>query len=141
MRVLLLRFVELLVELKDDDTGCDSAECALAVALIGISIILSGKHFLKRSASVLVVLALPDDWDPVSTFNERHFRIKELSENWRVGRETIRLLVKDEPGVVAIRHGRKRAHATYSVPESVAKRIYASLVIKPRVDQQKRLRS
>ena len=141
MRVLLSRFVELMIELNEDDTGCDSAECALVVALIGISIVLTGKHLLKRSVSVLVAFALPGDWDPVSTFNERHYRIKELSENWRVGRETIRLLVKDEPGVVALRQGRKGAHTTYVVPESVAKRIYASLVIKPRVDQQKRLRS
>jgi len=140
MRVLLLRFVELMIELTEDDTGCDSAECAMVVALIGISIILTGKQLLKRSASVLVVLALPGDWDPVSTFNERHYRVKELAENWRVGRETVRLLVKDEPGVVAIRQGSKRAHATYSVPESVAKRVYSRLVIQPRVDHQRRLR-
>src|SRR5712691_6815415 len=29
---------------------------------------------------------------------ERHYRIGELAETWQLGRETVRLLVKDEPG-------------------------------------------
>src|SRR5580765_6009525 len=48
---------------------------------------------------------------------ERHYRIGELSEMWQLGRETVRLLVKDERGVVKIRLGRKKAHTIYSVPE------------------------
>ena len=39
---------------------------------------------------------------------------------WKLGRETVRLLVKDERGVNKIRLGRKKAHTIYSVPESVA---------------------
>jgi hypothetical protein len=39
--------------------------------------------------------------------SERHYRIKELSELWGVGRETLRKLVQDEPGVVRIKLGKK----------------------------------
>jgi hypothetical protein len=60
-------------------------------------------------------------------FSEKHFRIGELAEIWGLGRETIRKLVKDEPGVILIRQGRKKAHTTYSVPESVARRIHTRL--------------
>ena len=51
---------------------------------------------------------------------ERHFRIGELAEMWKLGRETVRRLVKDERDVIKIRLGRKKSHTTYSVPESVA---------------------
>jgi hypothetical protein len=43
---------------------------------------------------------------------ERHYRIGELAEKWQLGRETVRLLVKDERGVIKIRLGRKKAHTT-----------------------------
>ena len=59
---------------------------------------------------------------------ERHYRIGELAEMWKLGRETVRLLVKDETGVIKIRLGRKRAHPISSVPESVAKRIHTRLL-------------
>jgi hypothetical protein len=59
---------------------------------------------------------------------EPHYRVGELSEIWRLGRETVRLLVKDEPGVIKIRLGRKRAHTIYSVPKSVAMRIHTRLL-------------
>jgi hypothetical protein len=59
---------------------------------------------------------------------ERHYRIGELAEMWKLGRETVRLLVKDESGVIRIRLGRKRAHTIYSVPESVAVRIHTRLL-------------
>ncbi len=62
-----------------------------------------------------------------STF-ERHFSITDLKTQWSMGRETVRKLVKDEPGVVKIRLGRKRANTTYSVPESVARRIHTRLL-------------
>src|SRR5438477_275721 len=41
---------------------------------------------------------------------ERHYRIGELAETWQLGRETVRLLVKDEPGVIKIRLGRKKTN-------------------------------
>jgi hypothetical protein len=59
---------------------------------------------------------------------ERHYRIGELAEMWKLGRETVRLLVKDEHGVIKIRLGRKRAHTFYSVPESVAIRVHTRLL-------------
>ena len=59
---------------------------------------------------------------------ERHYRIGELAEMWSLGRETVRLLVKDEPGVIRIRLGRKKSHTIYSVPESVAVRIHTRLL-------------
>jgi hypothetical protein len=61
-----------------------------------------------------------------STF-ERHFSISELKALWSMGRETVRKLVMNEPGVVKIRMGKKRSNTTYSVPESVARRIHTRL--------------
>ena len=59
---------------------------------------------------------------------ERHYRIGELAEMWSLGRETVRLLVKEEQGVIGIRLGRKKSHTIYSVPESVAIRIHTRLL-------------
>ena len=59
---------------------------------------------------------------------ERHYRIGELAKMWKLGRETVRLLVKDEQGVIKVRLGRKRANTIYSVPESVAVRIHTRLL-------------
>jgi hypothetical protein len=59
---------------------------------------------------------------------EKHYRISELARIWGLGRETIRRLVKEEPGVIKIRMGRRKAHTTYSVPESVARRIHTRLL-------------
>jgi hypothetical protein len=58
---------------------------------------------------------------------ERHYRISELAELWNLGRETLRMLVKDEDGVIKVRLGGRKAHTIYSVPESVAKRIHTRL--------------
>jgi hypothetical protein len=62
---------------------------------------------------------------------ERHFSIGDLSKQWRYGRETVRLLVKDEPGVLKVRMGRRKALTRYSVPESVARRIHTRLFHPP----------
>ena len=59
---------------------------------------------------------------------ERHYRVGELAEMWKLGRETVRVLVKDEDGVIKVRLGRKKAQTVYSVPESVAKRIHTRLL-------------
>jgi len=59
---------------------------------------------------------------------ERHYRIAELSRMWGLGRETVRKLVKEDPGVLKIRMGRKKAHTIYSVPESAASRIHTRLI-------------
>jgi len=63
----------------------------------------------------------------LDTTFEAHFSIAELARQWKLGRETVRLLVKDEPGVVKIRLGRKKALTRYSVPESVARRVHTRL--------------
>ena len=60
---------------------------------------------------------------------EKHYRIGELARLWGLGRETVRKLVKDDPGVIKIRMGRKRVHTTYSVPESAARRIHTRLLM------------
>jgi hypothetical protein len=44
-----------------------------------------------------------------------------------LGRETVRLLVKDDPEVVKIRMGTRKALTRYSVPESAARRIHTKL--------------
>ena len=59
---------------------------------------------------------------------EKHYRIGELAELWGLGRETARRLVKDDPGVIKIRMGRKRTHTIYSIPEFAARRIYTRLL-------------
>jgi hypothetical protein len=62
-----------------------------------------------------------------STF-EKHYRIGDLARTWGLGRETVRKLVKDDPGVIKIRMGRKKSHTVYSVPESAAQRIHTRLL-------------
>jgi hypothetical protein len=69
-----------------------------------------------------------DSVSPQHSAFERHYRVGELAEIWKLGRETVRLLVKDEQGVIKIRRGRKKAHTSYSVPESVAMRIHTRLL-------------
>ncbi len=69
--------------------------------------------------------AVTSHW-PDTTF-ESHFSIAELARQWKLGRETIRLLVKDEPGVLKIRMGRRKALTRYSIPESVARRVHTRL--------------
>lgn len=55
---------------------------------------------------------------------EKHYRFGELAQIWGLGRETVRRLVKYDPGVVKIRLGRRKTHTIYSIPESAAKRIH-----------------
>ncbi len=63
-----------------------------------------------------------------SAFEEQHYTIGDLAKRWELGRETVRLMIKDEPGVMKVRLGRKQSHTRYSVPDSVAKRIYNRLL-------------
>ena len=64
---------------------------------------------------------------PYDTTFEAHFTIADLARQWKLGRETVRLLVKDEPGVLKIRLGRRKTMTRYSVPESVARRVHTKL--------------
>lgn len=59
---------------------------------------------------------------------EPHYRVGELAKQWGLGRETVRKLVKDELGVLKIRLGRNKANTSYSIPESVARRIHTRLL-------------
>lgn len=63
-----------------------------------------------------------------NTTFEKHYRIGDLARLWGLGRETVRKLVKDDPGVIKIRMGRKKSHTIYSVPESAAHRIHTRLL-------------
>ena len=74
-----------------------------------------------------------------NTTFEKHYRISDLARLWGLGRETVRKLVKDDPGVVKIRMGRKKAHTIYSVPESAAHRIHTRLVNAAQVRQPESL--
>jgi hypothetical protein len=58
---------------------------------------------------------------------EIHYTIGQLAKQWKLGRETVRLLVKDEPGVLKIRMGLRKVMTRYSVPESVARRVHTKL--------------
>lgn len=62
---------------------------------------------------------------------EKHYKPKELAEDWGFSTWTIRNLIKDEPGVLRLEGPGsvtgKRSYITYSVPESVASRIYQRL--------------
>jgi hypothetical protein len=64
---------------------------------------------------------------PDTTF-ERHFNIDELAAIWKYSRETVRQLVKDEPGVIKVRNGPRKTMTRYSIPESVARRIHTRLL-------------
>jgi len=59
---------------------------------------------------------------------EQHYRLSDLAKQWAIGRETVRKLIKDEPDVVKVRMGRNKKNTTYSVPESVARRIHTRLL-------------
>lgn len=66
--------------------------------------------------------------EPDNQAFERHYAISELAAIWNLSRETVRLLCKDEPGVIKIRFGLRKARTSYSVPESVARRIHTRLL-------------
>lgn len=61
-----------------------------------------------------------------STF-EDHYTIADLAQRWKLSRETIRQLVKDDPAVAKVRLGRRKAMTRYSIPASVASRIHTKL--------------
>ena len=58
---------------------------------------------------------------------EKHLRVGELAKAWGFGRETLRKIFKDEPGVLVLRAGQKQANCSYSIPLSVAERVHTRL--------------
>lgn len=74
------------------------------------------------------MLDRPDSIGGRDTTFEPHMSLKELALAWGLGRETVRKLVQNEPGVLKVRLGRKKSHTRYSIPESVARRIHTRLL-------------
>src|SRR5438477_1146711 len=77
-----------------------------------------------RPNTVLAGIALrnqgPHQIHTDSTF-EAHYSIGDLAKQWRLRRETVRLLVKDEPGVGKVPMGqRKASHSIASLNQSRA---------------------
>jgi hypothetical protein len=66
---------------------------------------------------------------------ERHYKVKELSDWWNLSEQTIRDLVRNEDGVLRLSNlgpsVGKRSYTTFIVPESVALRLYQRLTQKP----------
>ena len=86
------------------------------------------RRFADQAAQAPTPKTSTESSAPEDPAFERHYRIGELAQMWQLGRETVRLLVKDERGVIRVRLGRKKAHTIYSVPESVAARIHTRLL-------------
>jgi hypothetical protein len=42
------------------------------------------------------------------SFAEKHYRVSDLAKLWGLGRETVRKLVKDDPGVIKVRQGARK---------------------------------
>ena len=59
---------------------------------------------------------------------EDHYSVSQLAKQWKYGRESVRKLVMNEPGVLKLQLGKKKTNCTYSVPESVARRIHTRLL-------------
>lgn len=118
-----------------DERDASTAEHSIVMALLvgvlwAVTAVLSMRIGHAACASVVVPIRASiaaDRKGPESEFAEQHWRIGRLAKQWAVGRETVRLLVKDDPGVIKIRHGWKKAHTTYIIPPSVAQRIHAQI--------------
>jgi len=63
---------------------------------------------------------MPEDTAPF----EKHYRVSEVARMWGLGRETIRQLFKDEPGVLKVKLGKKGAHTSMSIPASIVARVH-----------------
>ena len=62
-----------------------------------------------------------------NTTFERHYRIGDFARIWGLGRETVRKLVKDDPGVVKVRLGARKPH-NLQCSVSAAQRIHTRLL-------------
>jgi Flp pilus assembly pilin Flp len=120
------------VKVFRDEKSNVHVEYGIIVALIALLIGAWGDAVARNDHAAFSAAAVPagvsvatDGWASKSPFAERHYRIRDLSERWALSRETVRQVVKDDPGVAKIRHGRKKACTTYSIPESAARRIHS----------------
>jgi len=61
---------------------------------------------------------------------EKHYSVQELAEMWKLSKDTIRRLFRDEPGVIKINATpgrRKRSYVVLRLPESVVLRVHERL--------------
>jgi len=68
--------------------------------------------------------------NPALSVGEKHFTPQELAEAWGVSAETIRVIFREEPGVLKIGKtgGRyKRGYVTLRIPNEVAERVHRRL--------------
>jgi hypothetical protein len=66
---------------------------------------------------------------------EQHYSLKQLAGLWNLSTDTIRNLIRHEPGVLRLEglgpSVGKRSYTTYSIPDSVATRIHQRLTQQP----------
>jgi hypothetical protein len=119
--------------LRDKRSACPAEYCLLFLLLAVAISAIAPFSWLNRLGTYTSTL-IPSN-EPVQTdvffadraYTEKHYSVPDLVKIWALSDETIRQLVKDDPGVVKIRNGRKAAHTTYRVPESAVRRIHSSL--------------
>jgi len=61
---------------------------------------------------------------------ETHYTVQEIAERWHLSETVIRVLFRDEPGVIKIDSPErrfKRGYCTLRIPESVALRVHSRL--------------
>jgi hypothetical protein len=70
--------------------------------------------------------------------DEKHFSPAQLAEAWGVSAETVRILFKNEPGVLRlpshVTHGPKarvRSYVSLKIPQSIAERVHRRLSAVP----------
>lgn len=126
----------LLGKLWRDERSVATAEYSIVFALLACLLLAPNAVSLRTRHYSEYAVAVNPAWnnavsemarDSDTTF-EQHYRIKDLADRWKIGRESVRLAIKDDPGVIKMRYGRKKAHTTYSVPESVARKIHTKLL-------------
>jgi hypothetical protein len=77
---------------------------------------------MHRTDRNTINFMVPDD-----TF-EKHYRIGDLAEMWSLGRETIRRMLVDEPGVIKVRMGRRKTHTTYELVDITVTVLFTKLL-------------
>jgi len=114
----------------DRRSGCLPEQCVL-LSLLAPTIwagMLSGLlvcHGALSAGLMPVIESTPPEARSADcAHKEQHYRVVDLVDLWALNRETVRLMVKDDQGVVKIRFGLKKCHTTYRIPESAAKRIH-----------------
>jgi len=65
-------------------------------------------------------------------FAEQHYTVEEIAQMWKLSKDSVRRLFKDESGVLVLspqnRKG-KRSYSTVRIPSSVLERVHKKLSI------------